>query len=429
MSIVKALRQLSVAIFLSTSCFLSLHAQSLPEINKGRLDLSKNDIGEMGTIDLSGEWEFYYHKLLFSADFHDEEWDAKYAEVPSIWNDMRYKGIMLNGRGYATYRLIIKKDPEAKLLALYVPNVYTAYRLYANGQLIASNGKVGKSKEEVEPQWKPTYTTFISEDHELELIWQVANFHHHRGGIHKLLKLGTPEEVVKSQQNIVAANLLSVGGLLVLGFFFIVFFFIRKGQLATLYFGLFCLLWAVRILFSNIYLISELVNLPWSLSLRIEYLSLYASAMVGVLFITKSFKDIVKGLFKWIIITINYLFIAITLILPPIFFTSLLPAYQFFLMINLVYIAVVVIQALQNKQKEAWFSAAGILVGILSFAYELTAYIFMFKVNLIVLNLGYLAIFFLNSLVIAHHFVIAYQKINNLEREKEDNFIRLRGIL
>ncbi|UII28088.1 7TM-DISM domain-containing protein [Fulvivirga maritima] len=389
--------------------------------------MSQKDISELGTLDLSGEWEFYYNQLLYSEDFI-EGVDTAYAEVPAIWNDMRYKGIMLNGQGVATYRLVINKKPADNLLAVYVPNVYTAHRLYVNGQLIAQNGNVGKSKDEVKPEWRPIYKTFICEGDQLEIIWQVANFHHHRGGIHKPLKLGVPEQLAHSQQNLVAANILSVGGLLVLGCFFIVFFFIRKRQLATLYFGIFCLLWAVRALFSNLYLIPEIVSLPWNLSIRIEYLSLYASALVGVLFITKSFQNMVKGLIKWIIITINYIFIAITLILPPVFFTSLLPAYQFFLMINLIYIMVIIVQALLNKQKEAWFSAAGILVGILSFAYELTAYIFMFKVNVVVVNLGYLAIFFLNSLVIAYHFVIAYQKINHLEREKEDSFSRLRGI-
>ncbi|UII22543.1 7TM-DISM domain-containing protein [Fulvivirga ligni] len=429
MSVAKAFCCVIFIIFLPILSLAGGDVQEEPEVLKGELNISDYNIRDLGTIDLDGEWEFYYNRLLSPQDFKDGlNNNMELIHVPSIWNDILYKGIKLGGQGYATYRLTVHKKERDQLLAFFIPNVYTSYKLYVNDSLVAQNGEVGESKDKSSPSWKPLYKTFICKDSKMEIIWQVSNFYHNRGGIHKVLKFGSPESVAFTREKSVISNILSVGGLIVLGLFFIIFFFIRKGQTATLYFGLLCILWALRALFSNIYLITDLMpGITWNAAIRIEYLSLYASVLAGVLFITKTYGEFFNPLFKWIIITINYLFIALSLILPPLFFTSMLPAYQFFLAVNLAYIVLIIVRAIMDKQKEAWFSAASIFIGISLFTYEITAYIFIFKVNHVLINIGYLAIFFLNSLVIAAHFVSAIHKMKNLEEEKENETLSRLG--
>ena len=254
---------MSMAELLSTSklaAFLSLllviPAISQSKVQHGSLDLTHTDFNSTDPITLDGEWEFYWKQVLFPADFVTvNKPEPQYLKVPAVWNDLKLGRTKLTGEGYATYRLIIKKDEKPDLLSLDIPNVYTNYALWVNGTLLASNGTVSTEASRAKPAWQPYVKIFEARGETIEIILQVSNFHHNRGGIHKSIKLGTPEIINRHHESIIVSNVFLVGGLLILGAFFIGFFLIRKGQSATLYFGLLCLFWGTRSLFSNIYLI------------------------------------------------------------------------------------------------------------------------------------------------------------------------------
>ncbi|MDR1621610.1 MAG: hypothetical protein LBS00_04465, partial [Synergistaceae bacterium] len=74
----------------------------------GVLDLRSADLSA-GVYALTGEWEFYWERLLEPADFAAGVKDGKsLILVPSSWTEAGYPGF-----GYATYRLrILTKDAE-----------------------------------------------------------------------------------------------------------------------------------------------------------------------------------------------------------------------------------------------------------------------------------------------------------------------------
>ncbi|UII33702.1 7TM-DISM domain-containing protein [Fulvivirga ulvae] len=433
MSMAEVLSASKLAAFLTfvLVILIGIPAVSHPKVQRGRLDLTHTDFNSAMPISLDGEWEFYWKYVLFPADFTSKNKpEAQYIKLPAVWNGLKTGQTELTGEGYATYRLVIKKHEKPDLLSLDIPNVYTNYALWVNGTMLASNGIVSVDASRAKPEWQPHVKIFEAPGETIEIILQVSNFHHNRGGVHKSIKLGTPEVINRQHESIIVSNVFLVGGLLILGAFFIGFFLIRKGQSATLYFGLLCFFWGIRSLFSNIYLITSFFDsISWQVAIKVEYLSLYLSMLVGMLFISQVFLNDKKSIYKYIIIMINYCIIALTIVLPPVFFTQLLPAYQFFIAVNFLFAITVIVRAIFKNQHEAWFSAMSIIIGIALFAYELTAYALVVKVNFIFLNLGYLAIFFLNSLVLAYHFVGAYKQINILEEEKTRSLEgRLRGI-
>lgn len=410
---------------LSCICFYAA-AQSKNSAIKGVIDASHVNFKKNQTITLSGEWEFYWNKLLTSKNFETRGIRPGYIKVPSVWNDQFYKGEELSGQGYATYRLTVITSNAPKLLAIEIPNVYTSYKLFINQELIATNGMVGVTKQAYQPEWKPTLKAFNASD-TLEVIVQVANFDHNRGGIHKPFVIGNFDSIATIRESKVIANMLLTGGLFALGCFFIAFYLFRAKQKSTIYFGLFCLLWAIRSVFSNIYLVSTFFDaFNWILALRIEYISLYLSVLFGILFLAKVFDPKESKLVKYAINIINGVFILLTLILPPVLFTMLLPAYQIFIVINLLYAVYVITKAVFDKRKDAWFSAISMLLGIGVLGYEIISYVWVLKVNYVFLNFGYLTVFFLNSLVLASRFVGAYIKAEQSETDKSSK-LEIRG--
>src|SRR5688572_30180129 len=114
---------------------------------KGVLDLRKLESFEQ-QVSLSGEWEFYWQRLLTEAG---KGLSPVYISYPSIWNNIEVNGRKLPSMGYGTYALTLLLPKERPVLALDMPDNYCAYAFYANGKLLAKNGEVGPDAETSKP--------------------------------------------------------------------------------------------------------------------------------------------------------------------------------------------------------------------------------------------------------------------------------------
>lgn len=418
---------MGVIIFftLLTSCPFS-YGQNHPGLSNGKLDLTNFDFNTIPKLPLNGTWEFYNDQLLTPKTIPQGVL-TNYLEVPSVWNDISIEGDKLSGTGYATYRLKIQLPANIPALSIEMPNVYSSYILYINGQIVAQNGQTGVDKSTAIPQWRyETQPLKFSGGEELDLILQVSNFHHNKGGIHKSIYLGRQNTLNHKRELAVIANGMLVGGVFILGAFFLLFYVIRKRDLAVLYFGLLAVIWSVRSMFSNIYISNALFkDISWNVAIKVEYISLYLSLLFGILFISKVFSEGFRKIFVNILSVVNFLFIFITLVLAPYYFTALLPFYQLFILINCLLVLTILIRAAIKKRSDVWYSIAGILMGLAMVIFELSSYHYNLRLSVVFINLGYLTAFFLNSLVLAHRFVDAFKQMHKLREEQIGHLSRL----
>lgn len=106
---------------------------------------------EQGVTALDGTWEFYWQALLEPDDIAaGVSLPVNYIDVPGSWNNEIIAGKKLSGSGYATYRLLFEVDTSDKL-ALKLPRMMTAYRLYLNGEQAAASGVVGTDRASMSP--------------------------------------------------------------------------------------------------------------------------------------------------------------------------------------------------------------------------------------------------------------------------------------
>ena len=115
----------------------------------GIMDLGTWDFSVNESVQLNGQWEFYWKQLLYPSDFSETAQQGRiFANVPSIWNAYEIAGEQLGVNGYATYRLVINTTEAKGQLALRIPNILTAHKLWVNGELISQDGNViSKSKD------------------------------------------------------------------------------------------------------------------------------------------------------------------------------------------------------------------------------------------------------------------------------------------
>ena len=79
---------------------------------------------------------------------------------------------------------------------LYGEAFDVAYKLFLNERLMSSNGEVGSTKEEEKPWYEPSSFCYIPDGDTLQLLIQVSNFHHRRGGFWQSIYMGGSEKVL-----------------------------------------------------------------------------------------------------------------------------------------------------------------------------------------------------------------------------------------
>jgi signal transduction histidine kinase len=250
-----------------------------PEAVKGVIDLRHIQNPDKFYISLTGEWEFYWKRMLYPHDFESQTGPGRpdlYGKVPSYWTEYTDKKIRTGKYGYATYHLTILLPEEVnKRLAFDVPVFDSSFDLWVNDSLLASNGQTGVTESEVRPQYAPGIYNYTASRDTLSIIINVSNFNHRRGGFWLPLKLGTFSEVNKKRANIWAGEYATMGLLLGFALFFLMFFFLYPKDRIMAFFSMVLIGLALRPLFTSQFLIYDFFDMGWQWTVRLEYISLF----------------------------------------------------------------------------------------------------------------------------------------------------------
>ncbi|MCF6179763.1 MAG: sensor histidine kinase, partial [Geopsychrobacter sp.] len=104
---------------------------------------------------MDGQWAFYWQRLLSPKEFSSAKPVpmTDYFSIPGRWDGRVINGETQTGDGYATFRLKVKLKPDRRIMAVRIKEESSAYRLWINGQEVAHNGVVGKSRNAMVPQY------------------------------------------------------------------------------------------------------------------------------------------------------------------------------------------------------------------------------------------------------------------------------------
>ncbi|HLX91966.1 MAG TPA: hypothetical protein VKR32_09800, partial [Puia sp.] len=161
--------------------------RQFPHAVGGVLDLRQENLFA-NQLALDGQWEFYWNELINPQ--LGPTGTTRYTAFPSPWKKDTIDGKPLPSQGYASYRLTVLLPRRHPRLAMRVPDVYSTYALYGNGELLSRNGRPGTTAGSTKPFWALRVVYFPSESDTLVLVLQVANFHHAKGGPYKAIILG-----------------------------------------------------------------------------------------------------------------------------------------------------------------------------------------------------------------------------------------------
>ncbi len=230
--------------------------QAVPSATSGVLDLSNYDLYQDGNIRLDGQWQFFWKMVPSPESFLKDNAlePTGYYPVPRYWT--AYEGLSLPPEGSASYRLRIHVDKINRPLSLMIPEIFTEYQLFVNGNILDSHGKFADGRIRF---LSPRIFTFHNSNDTIEILLNIENHSHGNAGIGQSFFLGAPEKILKQHLFSTIIEMILVAVCLFAGIYHIILFSLRSKEKELLYFSLFCILISFRTLFTGTTFIMQII--------------------------------------------------------------------------------------------------------------------------------------------------------------------------
>ena len=406
-------RIVALAIFILIG--FSSAGQTSEEVVAGKLDLRNWDADKQAVITLDGEWIFQWEQLLNWENLVKEK--KNYAKFSTPWNEQIINGDKLPNNGYATYAAEVILPVKMDEISIQVPAFFNSYSLWINDVLICSNGVVGVSEKEEVPEWKPQSVSVKLQSNIMHIVLHISNFQDTRGGASQAIKISKGTDLISAEVRDNVTGSIMFFMFLVVGLLGVVVYYISR-QRNILYFSLVSIAFAIRFLFSDMYLYYDLIpfSIPWNIAVRIEYATVPFVVAWSTLFVSGKYPNEFKKSIRMFFILTSALFIVLTAVVGFKFISQLLLFIQVTTLAFLVYIIVAIINAMLDGRVGAWTSAIGLAICVLVGFYNIAILLSGGEINRLIIYGGYTAALILNGLSLLYRTddQIAKEKRNKL---------------
>jgi signal transduction histidine kinase len=370
-------------------------------------------------VQLDGQWLFYWKQLLSPAGNTIQQ--ARLVNFPSEWNAIKIQGKTLPAFGYASYKLTMLLPKGHGPLSIAIPEVYTAYRLFLNGTLMAANGQVSTSANGFVPQWQFKEVVIPAGMERAVLLLQISNYAHRIGGIRKSILLGNKSAIELKRNRAEALDFILSGCLLMAGLFFIGLYLMGNRDKAIILFAIFSIVYSYRFVGTDNYALHTILpNLSWYLAVRLEYITLFMGIGLFGQYTKYLYPKDANTITVKVITSFCAAFSLGAAFLPPVYFTELINPFLSVMLFCLFYVPYVYTRAYQRKRPGSIYTLISSLALMCAFAISLLHY-WNITPPLQLLNfLCFIVFFFLQSLILSHR-VYFLLKQARLEAEKGFN--------
>ncbi len=410
----KSLRNvLSICLFFSIP-FLQLSAQEKSSF----FDLSDKEFDE--PVELNGLWDFYWEQLITDSK---QSLEKKSVNVPSDWSDP-LNGLDIENIGFTTYKTTVKfGQNQVQSLGIYIPHIFSSYKLFINGAVVYESGKVDKEKDTYKANREPKVFSLSNIDtDEIDVMIQVANFDHLNAGLYYPISIGKYNDLffeLNLRQNI---NLFLAGGFFITGFILLAFALTYKqleGQIP--FYALFSLSMMYRMLGADPYPIHTLISdFPFFLSIHLEYLSIHTATIFGGLFVFSMYPKQTNKYLKNFYLTVSFISLACVIFLGPIVFTYTLKYYLFFVLVFVAIFIYIISRARMDKEITSGYLLFAMIVVMIWTSFQIINFLnfngIPYYMNVVLVSLIIIAC----NLALLRTFML---KIQNADQAESDRIL------
>lgn len=389
--------------------------QIFSEVSGGKLDLRNWDADQQPVYTLDGEWLFNWEQFL---TWNETERGKKtYAEFSIPWNEQIINGNKLPNNGFATYAAEIILPIGTDEISIQVPAFFNSYALWINDQLVCSNGSIGRSHAEEVPEWRPKSVSMKLQTNILHMVLHISNFQDTRGGASQGIKIARDTKLIhlNARDNVTGSIVFLV--FIAMGLLAVIVFYISRQQ-NVLYFGMVSIAFAIRFLFSDMYLYYDLLpfNIPWELAVRIEYITVPFVVAWSALFVSGKYPNEFKRPVRMFFVLTSVLLVVLTALIGFRFISQMLLFIQVTTLAFLIAAIIAIMNAMFDGRIGAWTSATGLGICVLVGFYNIAILLSGGEINRLIIYGGYTVALILNALSLFYRTTdqIAKEKHNTL---------------
>jgi diguanylate cyclase (GGDEF)-like protein len=324
----------------------------LSPASNGIIDFSSTDTFDSDPFNLDGYWEFFWNRLFTPEEIRDSSLlkESEYLYIPGSWT--------LNtshpAKGYGTLHLKITGLSDQLVYSLYIPDLYTSYRLWINGKELSRNGRVGKSHQDSSPQNLPRVISFDSEEGQVELVIQISNYHYRKSGVLRSFFFGTDDQIRQFRVKKIIFEISLISFLFTVSLFHLGVFISRRSEKMEFIFGLICLSLLFRILTTGEQLLTFfLPDFPWEILRRMEFTPFYLIAPLALLYFTSLFPEESLKIVNRLYIAVCLGLGVVMIFLPVRISNHLLIFAECWLIAGIFYVTYIMIKALIHKRQSS----------------------------------------------------------------------------
>lgn len=296
-------------------------------------------------------------------------------DVPSTWNNVIWDGKEVGSYGYGTYykTLIVGPAISSSKLALKVPEVSIAYRLFANEKLIGELGTPGKTKSETDPRIDFMVFDFEANAGDtVTFIFHISNFSNKSGGLWYAPKLAYQKDMHEKVDLNRSLKLIILGCILIGALFQLSIYLRRRNERSSLYFFLISLSLSMLLLTrGDLPIMDILPETSWSALKKTLYLSIIIIGPANALFLREMFP---RFFHKKIVNSMGalglFLFVFIIIVSPRITY-SIIPIYHGYNFFIGIYLFIGLVRAAIANKFGARFLLVGYLAAFLSVLHDI----------------------------------------------------------
>ncbi len=316
--------------------------------------------GNTGSVDLIGKWAFWPGRFI--APGPESEPFARFEQFPASWTT--YLPEHFSPHGYASYALTITDLDPRTLYAFHFPAYSCAARYFIDGKEIYLQGKPADSESSEQPQWDSVLVPLEEYGRrELTLVMHLSNFNDLFPAASTPIVFGIYDNMSFTTALKRILMIIPFGAILAMGAYFLSLFVFQKEEYSSLWLGLLCIVFALRIVCYDEYILVDILpGVSADLVYRLGFLS-FSLAMAGFCgFVRAQYPEIAK---RWVIFPLMagaFLYAFLNMATPISFFSAFLVPFQIFCLVGASYVLYVIFRAAIMKKAGSSFFLAGFLV-------------------------------------------------------------------
>ncbi|EMK06886.1 MULTISPECIES: adenylate/guanylate cyclase domain-containing protein [Leptospira] len=381
----------------------------------GVIDLTSWNFEQHGPVALQGDWIFRWKEFIKNPKIDSEK--NRTMPVPKAWTRIQEPdGKNYPGTGIATYflKVILPENLSSNNLAILAETSETAYEVWIDDNKIGTQGVPGETADTSTPEWNVKILPFQIDKKEFQIRIPLSNFYHARGGLTARLILGDEDQIIRLRERRMTMDVFLLGFLVAMALYHFTLYFLRKKDVALLYFGTICFVFCFREISTGQNLIQVVFpGISYNVHMRIVYLSFYLLTPITAAFLRALFPEELKKEIYYGIVFISSIFSLIVVSQDPVLFTETIELYYLFTFFCFAVGFYVLTLALIRKKP----GAIAILVGMLAVFLSYSQDIFYTKriiPTFILAPFGLIALIFSEAYLLAKRYSIAFNAVEDM---------------